>query len=87
MDVMPSCQATDRELRARATAANDWPGRRGRVGLHLDALIAEGELRPKRTVVYLCGSLAMIEGSSTRLAAFGIPDHAIKRERFVTTWD
>ena len=70
---------------SRGAATTVWPGRRGRVGLHLDALIAEGSMRPERTVAYLCGSPAMIEGCGTRLAAFGVTGSAIKREHFVTT--
>ena len=70
---------------SRAPAANAWAGRRGRVGAHLDALIAEGELVPERTVAYLCGNPAMIEACSARLATFGMPDDSIRSERFVTS--
>lgn len=70
---------------SRAPATNAWEGRRGRVGEHLDALIAEGELTPERTVAYLCGNPAMIEACSARLAAFGMPDGSIRSERFVTS--
>ncbi len=68
---------------SRAPDTEAWMGRRGRVGMHLDALIAEGELSPERTVAYLCGGPAMIEGCSSRLAKFGLPPDAIRRERFV----
>jgi ferredoxin-NADP reductase len=70
---------------SRATDRDDWHGRRGRVGPHLDALIAEGELAPDRTVAYLCGSPAMIDACASRLAAFGLPPDAIRTERFATT--
>ena len=70
---------------SRASATDAWPGRRGRVGVHLDALIAEGEMAPERSVAYLCGSPAMIEDCGSRLAGFGMPPDAIRSERFVTS--
>lgn len=68
---------------SRAPATKAWMGRRGRVGIHLDALFAEGETSPQRTVAYLCGGSAMIEGCSIRLATLGLPPDAIRSEHFV----
>ncbi len=68
---------------SRAPATRAWLGRRGHVGIHLDALIAEGKMPPQRTVAYLCGGPAMIEACSSRLAALGLPADAIRSERFV----
>ena len=67
---------------SRVPATRTWNGRRGRVGTHLDALIAEGDMSPDRTVAYLCGGPAMIEGCSIQLTAFGLPPDAIRSERF-----
>ena len=67
----------------RAPATKAWMGRRGRVGIHLDALIAEGKMSLERTVAYLCGGPAMIEACSSRLATLGLPPDAIRSERFV----
>ncbi len=69
---------------SRAPATKAWMGRRGRVGMHLDALIAEGKMSPERTIAYLCGGSAMIEACSSRLATLGLPSDAIRRECFVT---
>jgi ferredoxin-NADP reductase len=68
---------------SRVPATKAWTGRRGRVGVHLDALLLEGAIAPERTVAYLCGSPAMIEGCRIRLAALGLPPEAIRSERFV----
>jgi ferredoxin-NADP reductase len=73
-----------RPILSRATATPGWTGRRGRVGMHLDALIADAEMTPEGTVAYLCGSPDMIEDCSLRLATFEMPSDAIRSERFVT---
>jgi ferredoxin/flavodoxin---NADP+ reductase len=69
---------------SRVAAVDIWPGRRGRVGPHLDALIDGGELAPERTAAYLCGNPAMIDACGSRLSAAGLPVDAIRTERFVT---
>jgi ferredoxin-NADP reductase len=69
---------------SRVPAIHAWTGRRGRVGEHLDALIAQCKMAPERTVAYVCGSPSMVEGCSIRLAKFGLPPDAIRSERFVT---
>lgn len=68
---------------SRALDTDAWMGRRGRVGEHLDALIAGRELAKDRTAVYLCGNPAMIDGCRTRLAAYGMSPDAIRSEGFL----
>jgi ferredoxin-NADP reductase len=68
---------------SRAPDTDAWMGRRGRVSVHLDALLAEGAIAPERTVAYLCGNSDMIEDCRIRLAALGLPPDAIRSERFV----
>jgi ferredoxin-NADP reductase len=70
---------------SRATTADAWTGRRGRVGVHLEALIATRAIRPHRTVAYLCGSPAMIDACRATLVGSGMPRDAIRSEGFATT--
>jgi ferredoxin-NADP reductase len=69
---------------SRAPDTQVWTGRRGRVGEHLDDVIAECKMAPERTVAYLCGSPAMIEACGSMLASIGMRTDAIRSERFLT---
>lgn len=66
-------------LLSRAHA--DWQGRRGYVQ---EAAVEDG-LDPADTVVYACGSSAMIASARTRLTALGLPARRFFSDAFVSS--
>lgn len=48
-----------------------WQGRKGRVNLIVEELLAEFNIEPQNTLVYLCGNPGMIDDLETKLTSRG----------------
>ena len=57
----------------------DWPGERG----HVQDTVLRDHLVLESTVVYACGSDAMIHGAQTKLRAAGLPERQFHSDAFV----
>ena len=59
-----------------------WAGDMGRAEAQLARLVTRSEFAPLATVAYVCGNPAMVDSCSTLLHGAGVPDNAIRVERF-----
>jgi ferredoxin-NADP reductase len=59
-----------------------WEGRAGRVEQVIDQVREELDLRPERTVVYICGNPEMILKVEERMMAAGFPEFHVKKELY-----
>jgi ferredoxin--NADP+ reductase len=59
-----------------------WDGRTGRVEQIVDQVRRELDLRPERTVVYICGNPEMILNVEEQMMAAGFPEFHVKKELY-----
>ncbi len=69
---------------SRATAERNasWTGRTGRVETIVESVQQEFDLRPERTVVYICGNPEMILNAERILVESGFPEFHVKKELY-----
>lgn len=72
---------THRYVPVLSRAADDWVGMRG----HVQQVLLEDGFAAGSTVVYACGSEAMIHGAKAQLLDAGLPAHNFHADTFVSS--
>ena len=59
-----------------------WTGEVGRAEAQLARMVSRSGFDPERTVAYICGNPSMVDACGALLRRVGLPDRAIRVERF-----
>ena len=76
LDYLPTVSRSD-DARNR-----NWTGPIGRAEAQLSAYADSQRFDPRNVVAYVCGSPPMVDACTARLRGAGMPDEAVRVERF-----